>query len=78
MALHQPVPSGGRAGNLVLLESDGCSLCDGPLTLIGTGSGGALTLPQKGSSGPANATPYWIKIGVDSSSGADVFMPVWM
>lgn len=75
---HLPIPEGGRGGNLLTVESDAHGISDGPLTLITTGSGGALTQGQIGGSGPTNSTPYWIKIGTDANTGNDVFMQVWM
>lgn len=77
--LHQPVPTGGTAGYLVKLETGGEALCDGPFTVVATGTGSAATLALVGGTGrPVTTTQNgWVAIGKDAS-GNVLFIPVWI
>lgn len=78
MSLNLPVPEGGREGNLVLVENDGHNIGDGVITLAANGASGAVTASQYGvlATQPTGATPYWMKIGKDSS-GYNLFIEVF-
>lgn len=78
MALNLPVPEGGREGNVVLVADDGHAIGDPVITLAANGGSGAVTASQYGTlaTQPTGATPYWMKIGKDSS-GYNLFIEVF-
>ena len=78
MSLNQPVPEGGRAGNIVVLENGGHNIGDGAITVAANPSTGAVTAGQYGTAAdvPTANTPFWMKIGKDSD-GYNLFMLVY-